>query len=74
MNVGPVTRHGLPDMRYKENRNQFSIPSNSSISSFGDNSIGTYMSNGSANGRTIYQGPRGGRYTIDKNGNKQYFR
>jgi hypothetical protein len=25
-----------------------------------------------AKGRTIYQGPRGGKYYIDKNGNKEY--
>ncbi|MGN6530577.1 MAG: hypothetical protein ACTHK0_02330 [Ginsengibacter sp.] len=25
-----------------------------------------------AKGRTIYQGPRGGKYYLDKNGNKEY--
>lgn len=32
-----------------------------------DKSIGT-----DAQGRTIYQGPRGGKYYINKNGNKEY--
>lgn len=32
---------------------------------------GTYSSS-SANGRTIHTGPRGGRYYINKNGNKTY--
>jgi colicin import membrane protein len=32
-----------------------------------DKAIGT-----DAKGRTIYQGPRGGKYYIDKNGNKEY--
>lgn len=27
-----------------------------------------------AKGRTIYQGPRGGKYYIDKNGNKEYIK
>jgi len=32
-----------------------------------DKAIGT-----DAKGRTIYQGPKGGKYYIDKNGNKEY--
>ena len=32
----------------------------------------THISSGSANGRTIYQGPRGGTYTINSSGNKTY--
>jgi len=39
--------------------------------SYGD-SVGTYSSNGSANGRTLYQGPRGGTYYLTASGNKKY--
>lgn len=33
---------------------------------------GIYKSNGCANGRTVYQGPRGGLYTISKHDHKSY--
>ena len=34
--------------------------------------VGVNRSNGSANGDMIYEGPRGGRYRINSNGNKTY--
>lgn len=37
-----------------------------------DGSIGTYISNGIANGKSIFQGPKGGRYYVNSSGNKSY--
>eukprot|EP01084_Bolivina_argentea_P147147 257477_1 len=39
---------------------------------YNDKQVGTYRSKGSADGSEIYEGPRGGRYRIDKNGKKVY--
>ena len=43
-----------------------------SHTSNGDKPIGVYESNGSANGRTVYEGTRGGRYYRTKSGKKSY--
>ena len=37
-----------------------------------DRVIGTYRSSGSANGRTLYEGSRGGQYYYSSGGNKVY--
>lgn len=37
-----------------------------------DNRVGTYISNGSANGRPVYKGPRGGLYYLTSSGTKTY--
>lgn len=42
-------------------------PANTNTAKTPDKVIGT-----DAKGRTIYQGPRGGKYYITKNGNKEY--
>jgi len=49
-----------PPVRYQE-----SVASSSS-------SVGSYMSNGSANNREVFSGPRGGLYYVNDSGNKQY--
>jgi hypothetical protein len=49
--------------------------SNSTSSSKCSSGVATgerYVSNGSANGREIYEGPRGGRYYLTASGNKRY--
>lgn len=61
------------------NGNKSYLPktSSSSISAtvdqYGGVSTGSsYVSNGSANGRTIFEGPRGGKYYLTASGNKRY--
>jgi hypothetical protein len=39
-----------------------------------DNSIGVYISNGRANGRKVYKGPRGGYFYYTFNGTKEHVR
>ncbi len=50
-----------------------SPPSTPSYNSFESSSPrATYVSNGSANGREVFTGPRGGSYYLNSSGNKQY--
>ncbi len=53
---------------FNEHLSQTLKRNNSNIDPF----IGTYNSNGSANGKNLYAGPRGGIYYINNNGNKTY--
>lgn len=47
-------------------------PQNKPVSSTSDVVVGKFISNGPANGRVLYRGPRGGLYYITSNGNKAY--
>src|ERR1019366_4901866 len=73
-------KNGTPDMRLKANKVKATTPATTAAptkaapaaalaatAKTADKAIGT-----DAKGRTIYQGPRGGKYYINKNGNKEY--
>ena len=81
-----INKDGTPDKRMKKNKGTTtsnttttttppivapkapSAPSQG-VNKSADKSVGT-----DAKGRTIYEGPRGGRYTLTKNGNKEYIK
>ena len=54
-------------------RSNFDAPSASPAQSSNSSSSRSYYeSNGSANGREVFTGPRGGTYYVNSSGNKQY--
>ncbi len=59
-----VKPQAQPQARVQVQKTQMAPMTNAKAT---DNAIGT-----DAKGRTIYQGPKGGKYYINKNGNKEY--
>ena len=79
--VSGMKKDGTPDKRMKENKGSTATPPVvapksttatppvQAANKSADKSVGT-----DAKGRTIYEGPRGGRYYMTKSGNKEYIK
>ena len=66
-----TNKDGSPDMRLKKNKEAAKTAKTTTTPAVktADKVVGT-----DDKGRTIYEGPRGGRYYINKNGNKEYIK
>jgi colicin import membrane protein len=70
------TRHSEPGSKYCWQHRKTYEPESTSASSSKSSSVSSSSNAASSSygGRTIYTGPRGGKYYINKNGNKTYIK
>jgi colicin import membrane protein len=70
------TRSADPGSKYCWQHKKTYEPNSTSASPTKNSSVSSSSSSGSSSntGRTIYTGPRGGKYYINKNGNKTYIK
>ena len=56
----------------RDNQSQLNQTGGSDLNNFADNVIGFFVSNGKANGKPLYRGPRNGIFYINDSNNVSY--